>query len=602
MKPKDLPHSAGSAQQSATRTDDHGLAGASPEACSRRAPAPWLASYPAGIDWTAPISDEPLTLAFDQAVERYGARPCIDFMDKRYSYRDIGDLVNRAAKGFQALGVGPGVMVGLLLPNTPYFVICYYAILKAGGTVVNFNPLYVAEEIARQIEDSGTRVMVTLDLAALLPKASSMLAGTPLEAVVVCSMAKALPFPMNLLFPIIKRSRMASAPRDGRHMDFAALVDNDGDYTPVEIRPREDVAVLQYTGGTTGVPKGAMLTHANIAANARQVHAWDPDLRPGEERMLGVLPLFHVFAMTVVMNQSVLAGSQMLLLPRFDLDTVLKTIDTKRPTLFPGVPTMYNAIAQHPDLGSTDLSSIKLCISGGAPLPIEVKRSFEALSGCCLVEGYGLSEASPVVTCDPVRGAYKEGSVGLPMPGTTIEIRDLERPGEILPPGQKGEICVRGPQVMAGYWNRPEASAEAMVEGALRTGDVGYLDQEGHLFLVDRIKDLIICSGYNVYPRVIEEAIYRHEAVAEVTVLGIPDDYRGEAPKAFVRLKEDHQLTDDELFAFLADKLSKIEMPDQIEFRGELPKTMVGKLSKKELRGEERAKRHDGAGGRDATP
>ena len=561
------------------------------------APVPWLASYPDGVDWAAPISEEPLTEAFDRTVAAHGEWACIDFLGKVYSYREIGALVNRAAKGLQELGVSRGVNVGLLLPNTPYFVICYYAILKAGGTVVNFNPLYVQEEIDRQAEDSQTRIMVTLDVQALLPKASAARANTGLEKVVVCSMAQALPFPKNLLYPIAKRKDVARVPKDGHHLDFAALIANDGAYEPVQIRPREDVAVLQYTGGTTGTSKGAMLTHANIAVNARQVRMWNPDAGEEQERILAVLPFFHVFAMTVAMNQAALSGAEMVLLPRFELDATLKLIQTKRPTMFPGVPTIYNAINHHPALDRHDLSSIDLCISAGAPLPREVRDAFEKRTGCRLLEGYGLTEASPTVTCNPVQGGGKPGSVGVPMPGTTVEIHDMDNPGRTLPPGEKGEICVRGPQVMAGYWNRPEETARALAGGVLHTGDVGTMDADGYLFLVDRIGDLIICSGLNVYPGAIEAAIYRHPAVLEVTVIGVPDDYRGEAPKAFVRLKQGAELGAEELLEFLQDKLARFELPRDVEFRDELPKTFIGKLSKKELVAEELAKRAPAAGG-----
>ena len=552
---------------------------------------PWLASYPEGIDWAAPISDEPLPLAFERTVELHGAAPCIDFLGKAYSYREIGDLVRRAATGLQSLGVGSGVRVGILLPNTPYFVIFYYAILKTGGTVVNFNPLYVEEEIERQIEDSGTKIMVTLDLEILLPKVSAALAKTALECIVVCPMAGILPFPKNLLFSLLKRREVAAVPAGAGHLRFADLLDNDGACRPVAYKPREDVAVIQYTGGTTGVPKGAMLTHANIAVNARQVAMWLPGVIDEQQRIFGVLPLFHVFAMTSVMNLGILIGAELVLVSRFDLDQTLKLLDRKKVTLFPGVPTIYNAISHHGALGSYDLSSLWCCISGGAPLPIEVKRRFEEASGCSLVEAYGLSETSPAATSNPLFGKTKEGSIGIPFPGTVVEVHDLEQPGCKLPVGEKGEICIRGPQVMSGYWNRPEATAETIIDGALHTGDVGYMDEEGYTFLVDRLKDLIICSGYNVYPRVIEEAIYRHAAVAEVTVCGVPDAYRGESPKAFVRLKDGQELTAEELLAFLEDKLSKIEMPEHIEFRDELPKTMIGKLSKKELVAEEAAKR-----------
>jgi len=555
------------------------------------AAASWLASYPQDIDWAAPISEEPLTLAFDRTVASHGARRCIDFLGKVYSYRQIGDLVNRAAKGLQELGVSRGVNVGLLLPNSPYFVVCYYAILKAGGTVVNFNPLYVQDEIDQQVADSQTRIMITLDLQALLPKATAALADAGLERVVVCSMARVLPFPKNLLFPVAKRKDVAPVPKDGRHLDFETLIANDGGYRQVQIEPRQDVAVLQYTGGTTGTSKGAMLTHANIAANVRQVHMWNPESGEEQERALAVLPFFHVFAMTVTMNQAVLTGAEMILLPRFELDDVLKIIHGKRPTMFPGVPTIYNAINHHPALDRHDLSSLKLCISGGAPLPMEVRDAFEKQTGCHLLEGYGLTEASPVVTCNPMRGDGKPGSIGLPIPGTTVEIHDMESPGRTLPAGEKGEICVRGPQVMAGYWNRPEETETTLAGGVLHTGDIGYMDADGYVFLVDRIKDLIICSGYNVYPGAVEAAIYRHPAVAEVTVIGVPDERRGEAPKAFVRLKQGAQADAEQLLDFLQDKLARFELPREIELRDELPKTLIGKLSKKELVAEEQAKR-----------
>ena len=387
---------------------------------------PRLAAYPAGVGWHAPISEAPLTEAFDLSVGLYPDRPCVDFLGKQFSYAEIGALVNRAARGLQDLGVGKGVKVGLLLPNTPYSVIGFYAVLKAGGTVVNFNPLYVAEEVERQIADADLRVMITLDLELTLPKATGALDSTPLEKVVVCSMAEALPFAKSRLFRLLGRRRIARMPDDGRHLSFADLTNNDGDYRPVAIGPRSDLAVLQYTGGTTGTPMGAILTHANIAANARQVALWNPDLRPGEERILGVLPLFHVFAMTVVMNLAILTGAEMILVPRFEVGQVLQTIRRRRPTQFPGVPTLFNALLQHRRVDGDALKSLQFCLSGGAPLPAEVGRSFEALTGCRLVEGYGLSETSPVVTCNPLSGIAKEGSVGLALPGTRVEIRALD--------------------------------------------------------------------------------------------------------------------------------------------------------------------------------
>jgi len=552
---------------------------------------PWMASYPENLDWHCKISDEPMPAVLDRQAAQGGDRNCVNFLGRIFSYGEISDLSDRMAKGLQQLGIGKGDRVGLFLPNTPYAVIAFFAVLKAGGIVVNFNPLYADEEVRNQIDDSGVRVMVTLDLKMMLPKLQRMLGRPPLEKIIVCSMSAALPFTKSQLFKIFKRRDIVSVPKDERIVGFDSLTGNDGDYVRHEIDSVKDVAVLQYTGGTTGVPKGAMLTHANIAINARQVQLWDDGPQGRQERVMGLLPLFHVFAMTVVMNAAIVSGAEMILLPRFDVITALKAIEKTRPTQFPGVPTLFNAIDQEPTVNKYDLTSIGICISGGAPLPLKVKQAFEARAGCKLVEGYGLSECSPVVTCNPVIGVNKEGGIGLPLPGTAIEIRALDDPDKIMPIGESGEICIIGPQVMAGYWGRPDETARTIRNGRLHTGDIGYMDEDGYTFVIDRLKDMILCSGFNVYPRMIEEAIYRHPAVAEVTVVGIPDDYRGETPKAFIRLKPGHELMVAELKTFLQDKISPIEMPGEVEFRDELPKTMIGKLSKKELLAEEQQKR-----------
>ena len=544
---------------------------------------PWLAHFPAGIAWDQDIPVSPLCDLFEVAAARFAERPCLDFLGRRYTYAEVMGLLNRAAKGFAALGVKPGVRVGLCLPNSPTYVIAYFGVLKAGGTVVNYNPLYVERELEHQITDSGTEIMVTLDLKQIYPRIEAMLGRTRLKTVVVCRMASILTPVKGVLFRVLKRSELAAIPTDGRHVDFDALLANDGDVRPVAIDPQRDVAVLQYTGGTTGVPKGAMLTHANLTANARQVAAWFPGMAPGRERMLAVLPFFHVFAMTVVLNLGLTAGAELILLPRFDGAQVLKTIARRKPTLVPGVPTMYKALLGHPDVARHSLTSIRYCISGGAPLPMELKRQFEQATGCVLVEGYGLSEASPVCACNPLDGVNKEGSIGLPLPGITFQIRALDDPLRVLPPGEKGQLVLSGPNVMAGYWNQAEETARAISGGWLFTGDVGVMDGDGYVFLLDRLKDLIICGGYNVYPRVIEEAIYQHPDVVAACVIGIPDDYRGQSAKAFLQLKPGSALTAEALKDFLRDKISRIEMPKQIEFRAELPKTAVGKLSKKEL-------------------
>jgi long-chain acyl-CoA synthetase len=526
---------------------------------------------------------EPLTHLLDEAVARFADRPATNFFGKRLTYGEVGSLVTRAARGFQKLGVKKGTRVGICLPNIPYYVICYFAILKAGGIVVNFNPLYVERELEHQIGDSGTEFMVTLDVKRIYPKVAHALGRTSLKHIIVCSMQESLPFPKSLLFGLLKSAELAKIPKDSRHSLFSRLIADPSAPEPVAVDAHKDIAVLQYTGGTTGVPKGAMLTHENVVANVRQVLESGVPFVPGQERCLLILPLFHVFAMTAGMNIGIATGAEIILVPRFDVKEVLGYIQKLKPTLFPGVPTIYTALNAAAAEGKHDLSSIRFCISGGAPLPVEVRARFEELTGCKLVEGYGLSETSPVVCSNPVDGLIKAASVGMAVPGTVIEIRALDDPTKVLPVGEKGEVCVRGPQVMAGYWNKPAETSAVFVDGALRTGDVGYLDQDGYLFLVDRIKDLILCSGYNVYPRVIEEALYHHPAVAEALVIGIDDAYRGQAPKAFVTLRAEKTATEAELLKFLKTQISVIEMPKLIEIRASLPKTMVGKLDRKAL-------------------
>ncbi len=519
------------------------------------------------------------------AVAQWGARPAMDFLGRRWSYAQLGALVDRATRGLQDLGVGPGSKVGLCLPNTPYYVVFYYAVLRAGGTVVNYNPLYVERELTHQIGDSGTTVMVVLDLEAVYRRVANVAAGAGLARIVVCPMAAILPPAKAVLFRLLKRRERAAIPQDGRHSSFAALTASTVPPTPVAVQPA-DLAVLQYTGGTTGVPKGAMLSHANLVANCRQVRAHWAGGQPGAERILAVLPFFHVFAMTSVLNYAVGMAAEIVMLPRFELQAMLKAVARRRVTVVNAVPTIYTAINTEAARRALDLGSIRFSVSGGAPLPGEVRDRFVALTGCKLVEGYGLTEASPVVSCNPPEGRVVPGSAGIAMVDTVIEIRDPDT-GAILPAGERGEVCVRGPQVMAGYYNRPEETAAVFTGGALRTGDIGYLDGAGYLFLVDRIKDVILCGGYNVYPRVLEDALYAHPAVLEATVIGIPDRYRGQAPKAFVVLRAGMAATPEALREHLTHYVSKIELPREVVIRDSLPKTMVGKLSKKELVAEE---------------
>ena len=547
-----------------------------------------------GAEHTLPL--RPIPDFLDETVRRFGERTGVDFLGRTWRWREIGRTVERVAVGLAALGVGKGTRVGLCLPNTPYYLIAYFAVLRLGGTVVNFNPLYVERELADQVRDSGTTIMVTLDLKMIFDKVEALHRKGLLERIVVCPMADILPFVKRWLFRLFKRGERASIPRDAAHVAFADLARSHGHPAPVAIDIHTDIAVLQYTGGTTGIPKAAVLTHANLCANAEQVRAAFPGARPGEERLLAVLPFFHVFGMTVLQNYSVASGTELVMLPRFELGMLFKAVARTRPTLLPGVPTLFAAVAGAHQAQTIDMTSIRYCFSGGAPLPAEIKAQFEGLTGCTLVEGYGLTEAAPVVSVNPLDGVNKIGSIGLPLVGTRVAVRDLDDGERLLDVGERGEIVVSGPQVMRGYWNRPGESEAVLRDGWLGTGDVGYIDEDGYIFLVDRIKDLIICSGFNVYPRVIEEALYRHADVAEATVIAVPDSYRGQVPKAFVRRVEGATVTEAELHEFLAGHLSKIEMPRTIEFRLVLPKTLVGKLSKKELVEEEAQRHADGAG------
>lgn len=550
---------------------------------------PWIASYPPGIDWAAPLPSAPVPALLTDAVRVFPDNRFLEFLGRWWTYREAGDLVDRLALGLQQLGVRQGQRVGLFLPNTPYYVIAYYAILKIGAVVVNLNPLYTERELTHHLNDSDTDIIFTLDLVRLYEKVRGLVGKTTLKRLVMCSLAKALPFPKNLIFPVLRGRELCRWSRDTIHIAWEDLLAPQGGVPePVPIAPHHDPAVLQYTGGTTGVSKGAVLTHANVYANAVQTALWFEGAVPGRERVLAVIPLFHAFAMTAAMNMAIRLAASIILLPKFSEVGTMETIQRLRPTLLPAVPSLFTALLNHPKRARFDLSSLKRCVSGGAPLPVAIKAQFEEATGCKLVEGYGLSEASPVLCCNPVFGVNKPGSIGLPLPNTAISVRDLTDPTREVPLGERGEICGKGPQVMRGYWNRPDETAQVMLpDGWLRTGDIGHMDRDGYVFVTDRLKDLILCNGYNVYPRTVEEIIYLHPAVAETIVIGVPDPVRGQAVKAFVALKPGHMLTEPDLQAFLKDKLSPLERPRVITFREALPKTLLGKPSRKALLAEE---------------
>ena len=545
-------------------------------------PFAWEKSYPPGLQWDAPIAVSTLTDLMRAGVAAHGDKPFIEFRGKRTSFRQFGEQVERAAAGFQALGVGPGVSVALYLPNVPYHPISFFGVLLAGGRIVHLSPLDPPRSLARKLVDSGARILVAPDYPTMLPHALALLDDGLLDHLVVGEDAAFGPgVPTH---PV---------PADPRILTFARL----SEMPPAGPWPAADpadVAVLQYTGGTTGLPRAAMLTHANLTAAVSiyenwfngNNRSWEPN-----DRVIGVLPLFHIYMLTTVLLRAVSAGVEIMLRLRFDAAQTLDDIEKGRATVFAGVPTMFIAMAAQPGIDKRDLTSLRVANCGGAPLPVEVAQRFEALTKRRVGGGWGMTETSPAGTTILPEMEMRSGLIGLPLPGIEMDVADLADPHRVLPPGETGEIRIRGPNVTSGYWNRPDETKAAYADGYFLTGDIGYMDEAGDFYIVDRKKDMIISGGFNVYPRVIEDAIYEHAAVEECTVVGVPDDYRGQAAKAFVKLRDGAEpFTIDELRAFLADKVGRHEMPVAVEFREALPRTAVGKLSRKELADEERAR------------
>ena len=555
---------------------------------NERAMRPWIASYPDGIAWDVKIDTRPVHEQVLAACAKNPLATALDFMGGTTSFGELARKITAFAGALQTqFGVKKGSRVAIMLPNTPFYPIAYYGVLRAGGIVVNCNPLYTVKELSHITANAGADLLITLDLQQIFEKAEQLVQLGHVKSLVVCHFPDALPLPKKILYSIAKRKDLAKlrkSPVRDRIAAFNELIDRKETPSAVVIDPYKDIAVQQYTGGTTGVPKGALLTHANIAANMSQIDQWGCGLFYPPAKVVAVLPFFHIFAMTVCMNVPLCNGTQVVMLPRFELKALLDLFARTKANVLPAVPTLLSAIARAEDPNiSAKLASLEVAISGGAALPNEIRANFAKKSKALLAEGYGLTEASPVVCCAALRVPSKPLSIGLPLPGTDIRFVDIDS-GEVAAIGENGELEVRGPQVMTGYYDNDEANAEAFHDGWLRTGDVGHMDEDGYVFLVDRTKDLIICSGFNVYPRIIEEALMTHEAVEETNVIGVPDEYRGEAPVAYIKLKSGKTVTDSELKLFLADKLNKIEMPREIIFKDALPKTLIGKLSKKELR------------------
>jgi len=514
--------------------------------------------------------------------------PFLHFLGRAYTYGNILSEARSFAAGLQAAGIAKGDRVGLFLPNVPIYASAYYGAMMAGAIVVNFSPLYSVEELAWQVEDSGTRLLVTLNVPELYSTAAKVLEASALETLVVGELAAMLPWVKGLALKLFKRSQIADVaygPAIRRWADMTPATAP----APVEVTPA-DLALLQYTGGTTGRPKGAMLGHDQLSINAQQVAAINPAPDPASEVFMGALPFFHVFANTALLNHAVATGASIAMVPRFDAGQVLATIQRYRCTGFPGVPTMFQALLDHPDLAKTDLSSLKVCISGGAPMPAPVHARFEDATGVRLVEGYGLTESAGVVSTNPYEATRKRGTIGQLVPGTEVILLDKEDPAKLAPEGEPGELAVHGPQVMRGYWNRPEADADSFVQhGAkryLRTGDVATIDGDGFLEIVDRIKDMIAVGGFKVFPSVVEDVVLQNPAIKEALVIGVPEEFRGEAPRAYVTLHQGASASADELRDWVNERVGKHERVDEIVIRDALPRTIIGKLDRKALRAE----------------
>lgn len=553
---------------------------------------PWRTHYAHACDWDQSFPPLAMTELFAASVAAFGERPLSDFMGRTTSYAETMAEARQFAAGLQEMGITKGDRVGLFLPNVPVYLSAYFGAMLAGATVVNFSPLYTAAELEAQVADSGTRLLVTLDVPALLPTALAVLRGSALETLVVASLADMLPFIKGLAMRLLRRKDLSPVPHQSDVRHWRAVL-SDMAPAPVTIDPERDLALLQYTGGTTGTPKGAMLSHQNLTANARQVNAIDPE-QGGRDVIIGVLPFFHVFANACVLNRTVLNGGMIAMLPRFDATQCLQTLQRVRATAMPGVPTMYQALLDNPAMAQTDFSSLRVCISGGAPLPPQVKQRFETAAHAKLVEGYGLTETSGVVSSNPYDGAERPGTIGHPIPGTRLFLLDKEDPARPAPDGEPGELAIHGPQAMRGYWNLPGADSEVFTEIAgrtwLRTGDVATIDNDGYVRIVDRIKDMIAVGGFKVFPSQVEEVMRGNPAIKEALVIGVPDDYLGETPRAYVTLHTGASEDGETLAAWLNQRLGKHERVDAVIVRESLPKTMVGKLDRKALRAELAAK------------
>ncbi|WP_169085612.1 long-chain-fatty-acid--CoA ligase [Paenibacillus sp. PL91] len=569
-----------------------------PPAEAEKLARPWLHHYPKEVSPSQSYPDQSIVQFLLNAAKSHPNHTAVHFLGKTVTYKQLHDDAVRLAYGLLSLGIAKGDRVAIMLPNCPQTVIAYYGVLLAGGIVVQTNPLYVERELEHQLADSGAVAIITVDL--LYPRLSRVRGKLPEEGplpklrhAIITSIKDGLPFPKNLLYPLKQRKEGFRADIPYGSFGVVGYKKLLSAKLPQTLLPAPaksaELAVLQYTGGTTGTPKGVMLSHGNLIANTMQISAWCYKAEDGKERFLAALPLFHVFGLTVLMNMSVLRAGTLILLPRFEVETVLQTINQQKPTIFPGAPTMYVALINHKAASKTDLSSINVCISGSAALPLEVQEQFEAMTGGRLIEGYGLSEASPVTHANPIWGHRKIGTIGIPLPDTDAAVIDPET-GERLGIGELGELVVRGPQVMQGYWNKPMETDQVLRDGWLYTGDLGTMDADGFFTVMDRIKDVIIAGGFNVYPREVEEVLFEHPAVREAAIIGVKDEYRGETVKAFIVFKEGWQVSSYQLDRWCRERLASYKVPHHYSFRETLPKTMIGKVLRRKLQEEEAEK------------
>ncbi len=561
---------------------------------------PWFAHYEPNVPHTMPYPTIPLHQMLEDSVRRFPDQTALKLV-LRYvgplalgatlSYRQLMEQVNRFAAALAALGVKQGDRVALMLPNLPQFVIAFYGTLKLGAVIVNTNPTYTGPEIEQQFSDAGAETVILL--SGFYKRLKDVQSRTAVKRVIITDVSDYVAAPLNAL--VNKKLRedgtMTDVPEGNGVYYWRRLLAAHPEAPPAVTIAAEDVALFQYTGGTTGVPKSAMLTHYNLVANTIQVKRWMVTIEDGKERVMGAIPFFHVYGMTVSMSLAICCGAALIVVPTpRPIDGVMKALHREHATIYPGVPTMYIAIINHPEVAKYDLKSIKACISGSAPLPMDVQVKFGEITGGRLVEGYGLTEAAPVTHCNPIYGQRKAGSIGIPFPDVDAKIMDYEKFVE-KPMGEDGELWVRGPQVMKGYWGKPDETAKTVTaDGWLRTGDIAHMDADGYFYIVDRLKDIIIAGGFNIVPREVEEALYLFPKVQEAVVAGIPDPYRGETVKAYIVLKAGETATPAEIIDFCKQRLAPYKVPRQIEFRSELPKTMVGKFLRRVLVEEDRKK------------